>query len=132
MAPSRARCQRERDRRHLEARGGGGVGADALVAAAARHALLSGLVQLFRVVPVTARDLDSFSRVSIEGLPLKDGAIIANGAIPLRPGTMTPDPEWDEELAPHLAAWADPLAEMAAALLEAEPWPRGAAFGREP
>src|SRR6185295_14926304 len=30
----------------------------------------------------------------------------------------TPDPEWDEELGPHLAKWAGPLAEMAAALLE--------------
>jgi hydroxymethylpyrimidine pyrophosphatase-like HAD family hydrolase len=85
---------------------------------APRHALLSGLVRLFRVVPVTARDLDSFSRVSIKGVPLEDGAIIANGAILLCPGTMTPDPEWDEELAPRLAEWAGPLAEMAATLLE--------------
>jgi hypothetical protein len=85
---------------------------------APRHSLLTRLVQLFRVVPVTARDLDSFSRVQIEGVPLKDGAVIANGAILLRPGTMTPDPEWDAHIAPLLAEWAAPLREMAATLRE--------------
>ena len=85
---------------------------------APRHALLTRLVQLFRVVPVTARDFDSFSRVRIKGVPLKDGAIIANGAILLRPGTMMPDPEWDEQIAPQLATWAAPLAEIAATLHE--------------
>ena len=85
---------------------------------AQRHAFLTRLVQLFRVVPVTARDFDSFSRVRIKGVPLRDGAIIANGAILLRPGTMTPDPEWDEQLAPQLAEWAAPLVEMAATLHE--------------
>lgn len=85
---------------------------------APRHALLTRLVQLFRVVPVTARDLDSFSRVRIDGVPLQDGAILANGAIILRPGTMTPDPEWDAEIRPQLAEWAEPLTAMAATMHE--------------
>jgi hydroxymethylpyrimidine pyrophosphatase-like HAD family hydrolase len=85
----------------------------------ARHAFLSRVSSLFRVVPVTARDADSYSRVRIDGVPLRDGAVLANGAIILQPGTMLPDPTWDAEIAPQLAAWAEPLAEMAARLTEA-------------
>lgn len=85
----------------------------------ARHTLVAGLATLFRVVPVTARDIASFSRVRIEGIPLKDGAILANGAILLLPGTMLPDPAWDAEIGPALAEWTAPLLEMAARLSEA-------------
>lgn len=85
---------------------------------APRHALFAKLARLFPIVPVTARDFDAFSRVRIEGVPLRAGAILANGAILLQPGTMTPDPEWDAHLAPLLAQWAGPLAEIAAALHE--------------
>jgi hydroxymethylpyrimidine pyrophosphatase-like HAD family hydrolase len=83
-----------------------------------RHALLSTLAGHFSVVPVTARDLDSFSRVRIDGIPMRAGAVIANGAILLRPGCMTPDPAWDEEMAAQLAPWAEPLAEVASILDE--------------
>jgi hypothetical protein len=85
---------------------------------ARRHTLFARLVETFRVVPVTARDFDSYSRVRIKEVPLRDGAILANGAIILRPGTMDPDPEWDEEIGLQLAEWAEPLKEMAAALFK--------------
>lgn len=85
----------------------------------ARHAFLSKVSTLFRVVPVTARDAASFSRVQIDGVPLRDGAVLANGAILLQPGTMIPDPAWDAEIGPQLAQWAQPLIEMAARLSEA-------------
>ena len=84
----------------------------------ARHALLSRMHSLFRIVPVTARDFTSFSRVRIDGVPLLDGAILSNGAVILQPGSMTPDPAWDDELAPQLAKWTEPLKEMAALLTE--------------
>ncbi|RYD84741.1 MAG: hypothetical protein EOP84_04665 [Verrucomicrobiaceae bacterium] len=85
----------------------------------ARHALLSRMHSLFRIVPVTARDFTSFSRVRIDGVLLRDGAILSNGAVILHPGSMTPDPAWDEELAPQLAEWIEPLKEMAALLSSA-------------
>ena len=85
---------------------------------APRHALFVRLARLFRIVPVTARDHASFSRVRIAGLPLCDGAVIANGAILLEAGTMQPDANWDAELEPQLAAWAEPLSEIAARLHE--------------
>ena len=82
------------------------------------HALFSRLALHFRIVPVTARDLASFSRVRIEGLPLRDGAVIANGAVILEPGTMAPDAKWDAELEPQLAEWTEQLEEMWAWLRE--------------
>lgn len=85
---------------------------------APRHALFSRMAPIFRIVLVTARDLASFSRVRIESLPLRDGAVIANGAILLEPSTMLPDATWDAELEPLLAAWAGKLTEMCAWLGE--------------
>ncbi|MES2570899.1 MAG: hypothetical protein V4710_12705 [Verrucomicrobiota bacterium] len=85
---------------------------------APRHTLFARLVRSFCVVPVTARDFDSFSRVQIHEVPLRDGAILANGAVFLRPGTMEPDAEWDDQIAPQLAEWSEPLKEMAATLQE--------------
>ena len=71
---------------------------------ATRHTLLSRLAAHFTVVAVTARDLASYSRVRVEGLPFNSGAVVANGAILIRPGDMKPDPDWDAEIAPQLAA----------------------------
>ncbi len=85
---------------------------------AERHALLAALAKQFAVVAVTARDRDSYARVQIDGLPLRAGAVIANGAILLQPDTMQPDPGWDEEMATQLAAWEDGLREVAAILDE--------------
>lgn len=79
---------------------------------APRHELFTEMARLFRMVPVTARDQDSFSRVRIEALELRDGAVIANGAILLKPVTMTPDPDWSAEIKSQLADWSEPLAEM--------------------
>lgn len=85
---------------------------------AERHALFAALAERFPVVPVTARDLDSYERVRIAGVPFRHGAVLANGAVLLRPGDMLPDPAWDEEMTTLLAPWAEPLAE-AAELLDA-------------
>lgn len=84
----------------------------------ARHRFFAGLARIFRIVPVTARDFDSYSRVQIADVPLRDGAILSNGAIFLKPGTMEPDAEWDAIIGPQLAEWAEPLAEMGAKLHE--------------
>jgi hypothetical protein len=83
-----------------------------------RHALLAGLAERFAIVPVTARDQGSYGRVRIDGIPLQSGAVLTNGAVLLRPGSMTPDPVWDEEMAAKLTPWADGLAEVAAILDE--------------
>ena len=85
---------------------------------APRHALFSQMARIFRIVIVTARDITAFSRVGIKSLPLRDGAVIANGAILLEPGTMLPDANWDAELEPQLALWAGKLTEMCAWLGE--------------
>ena len=73
------------------------------------HALTSALAARFPVVPVTARDLDSFRRVDIAGVPLVHGAVLANGAVMIAPGASDPDPqhaaETDALLAPHAAAF---------------------------
>lgn len=48
---------------------------------AATHRLLESLGKSFALVPVTARDMDSFSRVDVEGLNLHSLAVVANGAV---------------------------------------------------
>ena len=45
------------------------------------HRLLEVLGRSFAIVPVTARDKGSFSRVEVRDLNLRGPAIIANGAI---------------------------------------------------
>jgi hydroxymethylpyrimidine pyrophosphatase-like HAD family hydrolase len=71
--------------------------------------LFTRLQRVFRLVPVTARDLTAFHRISVEGLPFTDGAVIANGAVLLVPGTMEPDEDWSQEMARLLAPWQHPL-----------------------
>ena len=85
---------------------------------APRHALFKSLASAFPIVAVTARDAASFARVRIDGVPLRAGAIIANGAVRIKPGGDLPDEEWDEEIEPQLAAWSQPLAEICARLSE--------------
>lgn len=61
------------------------------------HRLMLALAKSVTIVPVTARDSDSFSHVYIEGLNLSSPAIIANGAIILDSDGVT-DREWEKRV----------------------------------
>lgn len=81
------------------------------------HRLLEVLGRSFALVPVTARDHDSFSRVDIRDLNLRGPAIIANGAIILgRDGE--PDPVWQENMIANLSPWKNILDDFCAWLIE--------------
>lgn len=57
------------------------------------HRLLLALADASTLVPVTARDMESFSRVKVPGLHLSGPAILANGAIILD-SDGAPDARW--------------------------------------
>lgn len=78
----------------------------------ATHSFMSTLAQAFSIVPVTARDLASFSRVTIESLSFRDGAVVANGAILLKPESMTPDEEHDAQVETILIEWKQALCDL--------------------
>lgn len=81
------------------------------------HRLLEVLGRSFSLVPVTARDMDSFSRVEVRDLNLLGPAIIANGAIILgRDGE--PDPVWQETMIANLSPWKNILDGFCARLIE--------------
>jgi hypothetical protein len=81
------------------------------------HRLLAALARSFAIVPVTARDADSFSRVDIRDLHLRGPAIIANGAIILgRDGH--PDPVWLDVMIENLSPWKILLDDFCAWLIE--------------
>jgi hypothetical protein len=85
---------------------------------AGTHRLLEALNQSFALVPVTARDWDSFSRVTVAGLNLCGPAVIANGAVILGLDGE-PDPQWEEimmaTLAPRESTLRDACAWLTAA-----------------
>lgn len=70
----------------------------------ATHRLLEVLGRSFALVPVTARDLDSFSRVEIRDLNMRGPAIIANGAFILG-WDGEPDVLWQEKMISLLTPW---------------------------
>ena len=81
------------------------------------HRLLEVLGRSFSLVPVTARDMDSFSRVEVRDLNLLGPAIIANGAIILgRDGR--PDSVWQETMIANLSPWKNILDGFCARLIE--------------
>lgn len=85
---------------------------------AGTHRLLESLNQSFVLVPVTARDWDSFSRVAVAGLNLRGPAVIANGAVILgRDGK--PDAQWEETMLARLAPHEPTLRDTCAWLTEA-------------
>ena len=71
---------------------------------AGTHRLLAVLGGSFAIVPVTARDMDSFSRVEIESLNLRGPAVVANGAFILG-WDGAPDPQWQEKIVTLLTPW---------------------------
>jgi hydroxymethylpyrimidine pyrophosphatase-like HAD family hydrolase len=76
------------------------------------RALMGVLAAHFGIVPVTARDFSSFCRVAIPGLPFGEGAVLANGAILLKPDTMEPDAEHDARVEAILGSWAPILNDL--------------------
>lgn len=84
----------------------GGYGIPSSWMPGATHRAMLILQRGATLVPVTARDADSFSRVAVEGLSLAGPAVIANGALILdRNGT--PDPRWEAEVTLRLSPWQD-------------------------
>ena len=81
------------------------------------HQLLEVLGRSFALVPVTARDLDSFSRVEIRDLNLRGPAIIANGAVILG-WNGEPDRFWEEVMIARLTPWKIILDDFCAWLIE--------------
>jgi hydroxymethylpyrimidine pyrophosphatase-like HAD family hydrolase len=59
------------------------------------HKLYRALAEMATIVPVTARDYASYSRVDIPGLPLSQIAVLSNGALVLN-GDGTVDEHWHE------------------------------------
>lgn len=84
---------------------------------AATHRLLETLARSFALVPVTARDLDSFSRVEVAGLRLNGPAVVANGAVILGWEGL-PDTEWEAVMTERLAPWESRLHHFCAWLAE--------------
>jgi hydroxymethylpyrimidine pyrophosphatase-like HAD family hydrolase len=72
------------------------------------HRLLLALSRVAAIVPVTARDAESFSRVDVEGVRLRGPAILANGAIILDT-EGAPDARWVAQMSQTLGPWQERL-----------------------
>ena len=75
------------------------------------HRLMTALAASLAVVPVTARDMDSFARVDVPGLNLRGPAVVANGAVILG-WDGRPDREWEEHMTAKLAPWESRLNDL--------------------
>jgi hydroxymethylpyrimidine pyrophosphatase-like HAD family hydrolase len=75
------------------------------------YRLLEALGRSFTLVPVTARDVDSFSRVDIAGLHLQGAAVVANGAVIIG-HDGTPDAMWEIRMTDVLTPWQGKLNAM--------------------
>ena len=84
---------------------------------AGTHRLLEALGRSFALVPVTARDLDSFSRVEVKGLNLRGPAVVANGAIILG-WDGKPDLQWEDLMIARLAVWESSLHDFCSFLID--------------
>jgi len=83
---------------------------------AGTHRLLASLGRSFALVPVTARDMDSFSRVEVAELNLRGPAVVANGAVILG-WDGRPDPHWEEHMISALAPWESRLHDFCSLLI---------------
>ncbi len=84
---------------------------------AATHRLLVALSRAAALVPVTARDAESFARVDVPLLHLRGPAILANGAIVLD-WNGQPDAEWQSRMSALLEPWTVRLETLCAKLIE--------------
>ncbi len=83
---------------------------------AGTYRLLESLGRSFALVPVTARDWDSFSRVEVEGLNLRGPAVIANGTVILG-WDGKPDLQWEDIMATKLMPWENSLQDFCSWLI---------------
>lgn len=72
------------------------------------HRLLMALASAATIVPVTARDFASYSRVAVPGLCMNGPAILANGAIVLSPDGSA-DRQWVAQISQLLGPWQQRL-----------------------
>jgi hydroxymethylpyrimidine pyrophosphatase-like HAD family hydrolase len=79
------------------------------------HRLLRALQRDFRMVAVTARDLQSFRRVALPGITLDGPSVIANGAIILGPEGSV-NRAWSARMACELAPWRGRMGSVAGRL----------------
>jgi len=80
------------------------------------HRSIVALQSIAAIVPVTARDADSYGRVNIPGIGLAGPAVITNGAIILdRNGKA--DPGWENEMIRRLRPWKTWLEQCLAQLI---------------
>ncbi len=80
------------------------------------YRLMRALGGSFDLVPVTARDLDSYSRVNIEGIQFR-GAILANGAIVIDPDGNI-DRDWNDVMRGVLEGVAEELQHLCRQVLD--------------
>lgn len=73
--------------------------------------MLKALGRSFTLVPVTARDMGSFSRVRVAGLQLAGPAVIANGAVILD-SKGNPDALWEQCMVELLSHWEVELKQL--------------------
>ena len=73
--------------------------------------MLESLGRSFALVPVTARDIGSFSRVRVAGLQLAGPAVITNGAVILD-SKGNPDALWEQRMAEVLSHWEVELKQL--------------------
>lgn len=100
------------------ARGGAGAGEEpSSWAPAATWRLFRLLAREARVVPVTARDADSYARVRLEGVPMRGPAVLANGAVVLDEAGAV-DAGWEARMLDLLATWEPVLGALLASLAE--------------
>lgn len=81
------------------------------------HRLLLALAKTMSIVPVTARDVASFSRVDVPGLRLRAPAILANGAIVLGLDGA-PDQRWVARVSEVLVPWRQNLERLCEILIQ--------------
>ncbi|MCB1064790.1 MAG: hypothetical protein KDN20_17955 [Verrucomicrobiae bacterium] len=83
------------------------------------YRLVSTLALHFDIVPVTARDLASFQRVSIDGIPMEGVAVLSNGGLVLNSEGKV-DEEWFDLASEICKPWVDQLLELYGWLLQQE------------
>lgn len=84
-----------------------------------RQSILNWIGAGATLVPVTARSLDAYNRVTLSADHFVDGAVLNNGALILNPDGSE-DMHWSEEVEGHCAK-AEPVLRKLIAALEAAP-----------
>lgn len=83
----------------------------------ATHRIYAAFGKIACIVPVTARDYTSFSRVSIREVPLNGFAVLSNGGIVLD-ASGNVDEEWHEMIKDRIGQWNNLLRDFCSWLKE--------------